>query len=213
MEMVRMRFATAAFAKLQALQAAKKPDFLRNHKAHLTRLKVTQAPEVLTVNGKAEVVVQDATSYQLMVDRLHHMETLAAIQEGMASAERGELKPAAQVLDEMRAFERICQAAPTHAEKWLTSLFKAVFSLDEIPPAALLFPKQRSLAILPATCCTANGRCLPNRLSYPGGRAACACVASLRCFPRCHHRRRCGGVTSALFIRVIENLSGFQTNC
>jgi len=38
-----------------------------------------------------------------MLDRLHHMETLAAIQEGMASAERGERKPAAQVLDEMRA--------------------------------------------------------------------------------------------------------------
>jgi predicted transcriptional regulator len=38
-----------------------------------------------------------------MLDRLHHMETIAAIQEGMASAERGELKPAAQVLDEMRA--------------------------------------------------------------------------------------------------------------
>ena len=43
------------------------------------------------------MVVQDATSYQLMVDRVHHMETLAAIQGGMASAERGELKPAAQV--------------------------------------------------------------------------------------------------------------------
>ena len=55
------------------------------------------------MNGKAEVGVQDAASYQLMLDRLHHMETLAAIQEGMASAERGELKPAAQVLDEMRA--------------------------------------------------------------------------------------------------------------
>jgi hypothetical protein len=39
--------------------------FLRNHKAHVTRLKETQAPEVLTVNGKAEVVVQDAASYQL----------------------------------------------------------------------------------------------------------------------------------------------------
>ncbi len=58
---------------------------------------------MLTVNGKAEVVVQDAASYQLMLERLHHMETIAAIQEGMASAERGELKPAAQVLDEMRA--------------------------------------------------------------------------------------------------------------
>jgi PHD/YefM family antitoxin component YafN of YafNO toxin-antitoxin module len=77
--------------------------FLRNHKTHLTRLKKTHAPEVLTVNGKAELVIQDAESYQRMLDRLHHMETLAAIQEGMASAERGELKPAAQVLDEMRA--------------------------------------------------------------------------------------------------------------
>ena len=38
-----------------------------------------------------------------MLDRLHHMETIAAIQEGMASAERGELKPAAQVFEEMRA--------------------------------------------------------------------------------------------------------------
>jgi PHD/YefM family antitoxin component YafN of YafNO toxin-antitoxin module len=78
-------------------------DFLRNHKAHVARLKKTHAPEVLTVNGKAEVVVQDATSYQAMLDRLYHLETIAAIQEGMASAERGELKPAAQVLDEMRA--------------------------------------------------------------------------------------------------------------
>jgi predicted transcriptional regulator len=58
---------------------------------------------VLTVNSKAEVVVQDVASYQLMLDRLHHMETIAAIQEGMASAERGEVKPAAQVLEEMRA--------------------------------------------------------------------------------------------------------------
>ena len=78
-------------------------DFLRNHKAHVTRLKETHAPEVLTVNGKAEIVIQDAESYQHMLDRLRHMETIAAIQEGMASAERGELKPAAQVFDEMRA--------------------------------------------------------------------------------------------------------------
>jgi PHD/YefM family antitoxin component YafN of YafNO toxin-antitoxin module len=78
-------------------------DFLRNHKAHVARLKETHAPEVLTVNGKAEVVIQDAESYQRLLDRLHRMETIAAIQEGMASAERGELKPAAQVLAEMQA--------------------------------------------------------------------------------------------------------------
>jgi PHD/YefM family antitoxin component YafN of YafNO toxin-antitoxin module len=78
-------------------------DFLRNHRAHVARLKKTRVPEILTVNGKAEVVVQDAKSYQLLMDRLSHMETLAAIQEGMASAKRGELKPATQVLAEMQA--------------------------------------------------------------------------------------------------------------
>jgi len=78
-------------------------DFLRNHEAHFTRLKETHTPEVPTVNGKAEFVVQDAEGYQRLLDRLHHLETIAAIQEGMAGAERGELKPAAQVLDEIRA--------------------------------------------------------------------------------------------------------------
>lgn len=78
-------------------------DFLRNHKAHLARLKESRAAEVLTVNGRATVVVQDAASYQDLLDRLHHLETLAAIREGIASAERGELRPAEQVLAEMQA--------------------------------------------------------------------------------------------------------------
>jgi hypothetical protein len=54
-------------------------DFLRNHKAHMARLKETMVPEVLTVNGRAEVVIQDAESYQDLLDRLHYMETLTAI--------------------------------------------------------------------------------------------------------------------------------------
>lgn len=78
-------------------------DFLRNHKSYIARLKQTRAPEVLTVNGRAEVVVLDAVSYHEIVDRLHHMETLTAIREGITSAERGELKPAEQVLAEMKA--------------------------------------------------------------------------------------------------------------
>ena len=78
-------------------------DFLRNHKAHVARLKETGTPEVLTVNGRAEVVVQDAASYQELMDRLQHMESVAAIREGIESAERGELKPAAQVFAEMKA--------------------------------------------------------------------------------------------------------------
>lgn len=78
-------------------------DFLRNHKIHVARIKETKTPEVLTVNGRAEVVIQDAQSYQELVDRLHYMETITAIREGIASAERGELKPAEQVFAEMKA--------------------------------------------------------------------------------------------------------------
>jgi PHD/YefM family antitoxin component YafN of YafNO toxin-antitoxin module len=41
-------------------------DFLRNSKSHIQTLKETREPEVLTVNGEAAVVVQDAASYQEM---------------------------------------------------------------------------------------------------------------------------------------------------
>jgi PHD/YefM family antitoxin component YafN of YafNO toxin-antitoxin module len=88
---------------LDARQIHPLTDFLRHHKQHMARLKDTRAPEVLTVNGRAELVVQDADSYQALLDRIHHMETLEAIREGLASAERGEMKPAEQVFAEMRA--------------------------------------------------------------------------------------------------------------
>jgi PHD/YefM family antitoxin component YafN of YafNO toxin-antitoxin module len=78
-------------------------DFLRNHKTHVNRLKKTRSPEVLTINGRAELVVLDVKSYQALVEKLDHLETLAAIREGLAAAERGELKPAEQVLAELRA--------------------------------------------------------------------------------------------------------------
>jgi PHD/YefM family antitoxin component YafN of YafNO toxin-antitoxin module len=78
-------------------------DFLRNHKKHLNRIKKTRTPEVLTVNGKAALVVIDAESYQALVEKLARMETIEAIREGLASAERGELKPAEEVLAEIRA--------------------------------------------------------------------------------------------------------------
>lgn len=90
-------------AVLDTRQIHSLTDFLRNHKVHVARLKATRTPEVLTVNGRAEVVVQDAASYQDLLDRLHRMETVAAIREGIASAERGELKPVEQVLAEIQA--------------------------------------------------------------------------------------------------------------
>jgi len=45
-------------------------DFNRNSKAHLKRLKRTGRPQLLTVNGKAEVVVQNASAYLRLIESL-----------------------------------------------------------------------------------------------------------------------------------------------
>jgi len=45
-------------------------DFARNAKAHVDRLRRTGRPELLTVNGKAEVVVQNAAAYQRLIESL-----------------------------------------------------------------------------------------------------------------------------------------------
>ena len=65
-------------------------DFLRHHKRHLKRLKRSQRPTVLTLNGKAEVVVQDAKGYQAMLEAVEAVEVQKGIAEGIASMERGE---------------------------------------------------------------------------------------------------------------------------
>ncbi|TBR59421.1 prevent-host-death family protein [Westiellopsis prolifica IICB1] len=49
-------------------------DFKRNVKQFLERIKATKSPLILTVNGKAEIVVQDASAFQEMTDRLQHVE-------------------------------------------------------------------------------------------------------------------------------------------
>ena len=48
-------------------------DFTRNTKAHLTKLRRTGRPELLTVNGKAEVVVQNASAYERLLKSLEKL--------------------------------------------------------------------------------------------------------------------------------------------
>ncbi|MBV6623000.1 MAG: type II toxin-antitoxin system Phd/YefM family antitoxin [Rivularia sp. (in: Bacteria)] len=49
-------------------------DFKRNVKQFIERIKATKSPLVLTVNGRAEVVVQDASAFQEMIDKLERVE-------------------------------------------------------------------------------------------------------------------------------------------
>jgi PHD/YefM family antitoxin component YafN of YafNO toxin-antitoxin module len=77
-------------------------EFQRNSRQFLQHLKETRNPLVLTVNGKAEVVVQDAEAYQLLLDRLERAEAIAAIRQGLAEFERGEGRSAREALEELR---------------------------------------------------------------------------------------------------------------
>ena len=62
-------------------------DFQRNARSHLVRLKQSGQPEILTINGQAEVVVQNAAAYQALVDKLDAIE---GVRRGLESMKRGE---------------------------------------------------------------------------------------------------------------------------
>ncbi|MFN6515206.1 MAG: type II toxin-antitoxin system Phd/YefM family antitoxin [Nostoc sp. CreGUA01] len=49
-------------------------DFKRNVKQFIEQIKATKSPLVLTVNGRAEIVIQDASSFQEMMQRLKTLE-------------------------------------------------------------------------------------------------------------------------------------------
>jgi prevent-host-death family protein len=77
-------------------------NFKRNSVAFIERLKQTGAPVVLTVHGKAEIVVQDAKSYQRLLEAAEHADAVEGIRRGLASMERGEGIPAQEAFDSLR---------------------------------------------------------------------------------------------------------------
>jgi prevent-host-death family protein len=50
--------------------------FKRNTNELINQMKETGNPLILTVNGKAELVVQDAVSYQKILDHIKQLETI-----------------------------------------------------------------------------------------------------------------------------------------
>jgi PHD/YefM family antitoxin component YafN of YafNO toxin-antitoxin module len=77
-------------------------EFQRNVRQYAGRLKQKKTPLVLTINGRAELVVQDAESYQELLDRLDRAEAVAGIKEAVGQFERGEGRPAREALEELR---------------------------------------------------------------------------------------------------------------
>ena len=75
----------------------------RNHSAEfMAHLKKTKRPMVLTVNGKAAAVLQDAESYQRLLDLAAEASEEEGIRQGLEDMKHGRTHSAAEVFNEMR---------------------------------------------------------------------------------------------------------------
>jgi prevent-host-death family protein len=64
-------------------------DFKKNTPDFLKQLKDTGEPVVLTINGKAELVVQDAASYQKLLDLAEEVKMVEGIRRGLEDMRAG----------------------------------------------------------------------------------------------------------------------------
>lgn len=78
-------------------------NFQKNAKAFAGKLEESKEPLVLTVNGKAKLVIQDAEAYQAMVDELERSRFVEAVRQGLREVEQGLGRPAEEVIAEMKA--------------------------------------------------------------------------------------------------------------
>jgi hypothetical protein len=86
-------------------------EFLEDHAAHLQRLRETQEPEVLTVEGEPRLVVQDAKAYRDLLERVDLLETVSILQGELDAIRRGVPGiPAEQVFKELREMLGISEA-------------------------------------------------------------------------------------------------------
>ena len=77
-------------------------DFTRNAKSFIRQIGETKSPMAITVNGTAEVVVQDAREYQAMVDALAHSQFIGAILEGERDIQEGNYQDVDEAFREIR---------------------------------------------------------------------------------------------------------------
>jgi prevent-host-death family protein len=76
----------------------------RNHSAEIMQhLKDTKRPMILTVNGRAAAVVQDAEAYQRLLDLAAEARAAEGIRQGLEDLRSGRTRKAGDVFDEMRS--------------------------------------------------------------------------------------------------------------
>jgi prevent-host-death family protein len=63
-------------------------EFSRKPAEHIKRLADSKRPEILTVNGKAAVVIQDAESYERMAELAEYAESIQTVRKALNEESR-----------------------------------------------------------------------------------------------------------------------------
>ena len=63
-------------------------EFSRKPAEHIKRLSESKRPEILTVNGKAAVVIQDAETYERMAQLADYAESIQNIRQALSEQGR-----------------------------------------------------------------------------------------------------------------------------
>jgi len=77
-------------------------DFKHRTPEFVEQLRTTGDPIVLTINGKAALVVQDAGSYQKLLDLAEASRVVDGIRQGLEDMRAGRGRPADEVLSDLR---------------------------------------------------------------------------------------------------------------
>ena len=81
--------------------------FKRDSNKVMRQMKKTKEPVVLTVNGKAAIVVQDAESYQQLLELKERTEVIETLRQRLASRGRRKGRTAEDFFDEFFAKNNI----------------------------------------------------------------------------------------------------------
>jgi prevent-host-death family protein len=76
-------------------------DFKRKTTEFMARMKESGHPVVLTINGKAELVVQDAASYQRLLELAERAEMMEFLRESREDLLAGRTEPALEALERL----------------------------------------------------------------------------------------------------------------
>lgn len=97
------RTTPAAPAAFQLTGVHSLTDFKRNTAEFRDRLKSTGRPEVLTVDGRADLVVQDVAAYQSVLNELDRLQAIDGIRRALLDVEKGRVVPQDEMDAALRA--------------------------------------------------------------------------------------------------------------